>query len=868
VELKFLLLHHRGNLLVIAEKSLADSISNDLTNYLKDLAADGWNVNMIQVLKTDSIQKVKREIKNHNQAIGDLKTIIFIGHVPVPYSGNYSPDGHSEHAGCWPTDAYYAIDYDQWSDEEINSFGIARSENVNLPGDGKWDNNILPAKVNYYSGRIDLSNMPTFSKNEAQLTSQYFNKNHNYRYKTTVTADKGIIEDNFTTTQGAYSSAAWRGFSVLFGPKNIEEGDFLTKCKSQNYIFGFGAGAGTYTSCGGIANTDSFKTKKAAIFNMFFGSYFGDWDNSNNFLRAPLASEENGLTVAWSGRPYWQNHPMALGEPIGYCVALTQNNQGTYRDNSFGKTVHIGLMGDPTLRLNYFAPPDSLTASLESSNSAVRLNWEASSDSNTIGYYVYRSQNELNNSTPINSTLITGLTFLDNTPAEGTNYYLVKALKLSITPSGSYYNLSQGVEVVVSGITPNTKPIVRTRNSTLFLDASGSATLLASSVDSGSTANYTIDSYILSKSIFSCSDIGVNTITLTVTDVESNSNSGQALITVLDTISPKVLTKNISINLTNGSLTLSANDIDNGSYDNCAIANSTVSPSNFNCTHSGAQIVTLTITDVNGNVSEAQAIVTILSKPEVNISVSRSDNTFTGGNATTIYLGYGAQKVNLNVETNIGSSFSYNWSPGTNLNCTSCSSPKFSPQSKGNYTCSVIVTNNFGCSTTAAISLCVLDIRAKDCDDDDDDDDDEDDDDNKVLICHKATANSLRAKTIEISRKAVAAHLKKYPNDQLGRCGDGCNLNKMNFSEPEEIIEFSTVICSPNPYNQSFKLKFDRDFSESANLIIHDLSGKQIQKYNLENDEDVYGENLPSGMYLATFNQGSFTKTFRLIKID
>ena len=150
--------------------------------------------------------------------------------------------------------------------------------------------------------------MPAFTKNESQLTSQYFNKNHNYRYKNTVTVDKGIIEDNFTTTQGAYSSAAWRSFSVMFGPKNIQTGDFLTKCQSENVMFGFGAGAGNYTSCDGIASTDSFKTKKAAIFNLFFGSYFGDWDNANNFLRAPLASEENGLTVAWSGRPYWQNH--------------------------------------------------------------------------------------------------------------------------------------------------------------------------------------------------------------------------------------------------------------------------------------------------------------------------------------------------------------------------------------------------------------------------------------------------------------------------------------------------------------------------------------------------------------------------------
>jgi hypothetical protein len=850
------IIHNRGSLLVISEQTLTDSIPNEINSYLKDLAGDGWNVEMYIVSKTDSIQKIKRLIKNYNLAIGNLKTVIIIGHVPVPYSGNYSPDGHSDHAGCWPTDAYYVLDYEQWLDEEINYSGIARNENINMPGDGKWDNNILPAKVNFYTGRIDLSNMPAFSKNEAQLTKQYFNKNHKYRLNKTAISSKGVIEDNFTTLQGAYSSAAWRSFSVMLGPDNIEEGDYLTKCQSQNLLFGFGAGAGTYNSCAGIATTDSFKNKKGAIFNMFFGSYFGDWDNSNNFLRAPLASPENGLTVAWSGRPYWQNHPLALGEPMGYCALLTQNNQGIYKDNSFGKTVHMGLMGDPTLRLNYFCPPDSLTANLEANNTTVQLQWKASSDSDVIGYFIYRSQNIFSNNIPLNTTPITELTFTDAGAMEGTNYYLVKALKLSVTPSGSYYNLSQGVEIAVSGVTPNVKPIVKTRNSTLYLDATGSAVLQVSDVDSGSSALFTIDSYILSKSTFSCSDIGVNSTTLTVTDIQNNSNAAQAYLTVLDTISPTVLIKNDTINLVNGTATLNANDIDNGSYDNCGISSMTVYPSNFNCTHAGLQTVTLTVTDVNGNISSAQARVFILSAPIVNILVTRTDTTYTGGVASNIYLGYGAQKVSLNAVTTEFNNYSYVWSPSNRLSCTTCAKPLFSPKYEGNYSYMVTVTNNFGCTSTSTITLCVVDVRA-------------DDDDDDIYICHKSP-NSTKYTTKEISKKAVAAYLKKYPNDKLGRCNKGCNLNKMSLLEEEEELVSDEIKFSPNPFSNSFKLNFDRENLETASLEISDILGKQLLFYTLNSSskDEFYGENLPVGIYMATFRQGSISKTFRLVKID
>jgi hypothetical protein len=60
-----------------------------------------------------------------------------------------------------------------------------------------------------------------------------------------------------------------------------------------------------------------------SVFNMLFGSYFGDWENQNNFLRASIAAEGYTLTNCWAGRPNWHFHHMALGETIGYGTRLT-----------------------------------------------------------------------------------------------------------------------------------------------------------------------------------------------------------------------------------------------------------------------------------------------------------------------------------------------------------------------------------------------------------------------------------------------------------------------------------------------------------------------------------------------------------------
>jgi hypothetical protein len=177
---------------------------------------------------------------------------------------------------------------------------------------------------------------------------------------------------------------------------------------------------------------------------MLFGSWLGDWDSEDNFQRAVLASPTYGLTCALSGRPHWFFHHMALGQPIGYSTRLTQNNRGLYQNqqnNCMGQ-IHIALMGDPTLRMHIVAPPTEVTCMAGSNN--VALSWKASSEP-IEGYYVYRAANPSGPFERVTSSLLTEAAFTDsngNIVADST--YMVRAVKLEISASGTYYNASQG----------------------------------------------------------------------------------------------------------------------------------------------------------------------------------------------------------------------------------------------------------------------------------------------------------------------------------------------------------------------------------------------------------------------------------------
>ncbi len=147
---------------------------------------------------------------------------------------------------------------------------------------------------------------------------------------------------------------------------------------------------------------------------------------------------------------------------------------------------------------------------------------------------------------------------------------------------------------------------------TIQLDASGNAVITANDVNNGSSDNCGTPSLSIDKTSFDCTNLGTNTVTLTVTDASGNTASCSATVTVMDEIVPTVVCRDITAQLdATGNVSISVSEIDNGSSDNCGIASLSLDKTDFNCTHVGANTVVLTATDNDGKTSTCNATVTI-----------------------------------------------------------------------------------------------------------------------------------------------------------------------------------------------------------------------------------------------------------------
>ncbi len=161
-------------------------------------------------------------------------------------------------------------------------------------------------------------------------------------------------------------------------------------------------------------------------------------------------------------------------------------------------------------------------------------------------------------------------------------------------------------------------PTVVVNPITVFYDASGHYTLTPSdisSLSSGSSDACGIASRTVNPSTFTTANVGANTVTVTVTDVNGNSASNTTTVTLKDNVPPAETLNPITITLgTNGMYTLSPSDdaaLTAGSTDAFPITSILVTPDSFNCGNVGPNTVSVKITDNQGNSSTGSTTVTV-----------------------------------------------------------------------------------------------------------------------------------------------------------------------------------------------------------------------------------------------------------------
>jgi hypothetical protein len=384
------------------------------------------------------------------------------------------------HIGAWATDAYYADMDGEWPDEEVRETRSDYAWNHNVPGDGKFDvtafderrlGGYTPGKyplAELWFGRVDLSDLPAFDLTEEQLLRRYLDQNHAYRHGVKTYQRRALIDYNLPggpQGKGNMNNGAWRSFAAMFGRAQVHANpavDWFRTLGEQDYLWAAGVGFGRFTSISGIGATTDFATRQArVVFTVLYGSYFGDWDNRNNLMRAAIASEDI-LTCAWLGPQLNANfgltlQHLALGETVGYAIDVTHHQGRLYHESSMQlksgmyRNIHISLLGDPTLRLHVVKPPTDLRVTRNPSERTVRLEWKPSPESGRPGfrgYRVYRAATWRGPFMPVTGG--SRITANEATvPAGAGPWYMVRALKLEQSPSGTYINASQGTSARV-----------------------------------------------------------------------------------------------------------------------------------------------------------------------------------------------------------------------------------------------------------------------------------------------------------------------------------------------------------------------------------------------------------------------------------
>jgi uncharacterized lipoprotein YddW (UPF0748 family) len=178
--------------------------------------------------------------------------------------------------------------------------------------------------------------------------------------------------------------------------------------------------------------------------------------------------------------------------------------------------------------------PGAVSA-LDGANGVVQLAWTAPADGademeKVRRFAVYRSDvREVDIEKPANLVGLTNAleTSLTDTTAGAGKYYFYTVTSVN--------RLS--TESAPAAVTSNDHeaPAVRTRDASVTL-AGGVAGIVAADVDNGTSDNWGVESLAVSRSSFSCADIGANRVELTAIDKAGNTASGAATVNVLGSV--------------------------------------------------------------------------------------------------------------------------------------------------------------------------------------------------------------------------------------------------------------------------------------------------------------------------------------------
>jgi hypothetical protein len=346
---------------------------------------------------------------------------------------------------------------------------------------------------------------------------------------------------------------------------------------------------------------------------------------------------------------------------------------------------------------------------------------------------------------------------------------------------------------------------------------------------------------------------GITTVIWTVTDASGNTKTATQTVTVSDNQNPTIVAPP-AVNVTPDNSSCTAKNVSLGSAvtgDNCS--GTTVTNNAPAIFPLGNTIVIWKVTDASGNSATANQIVTVAVSPPITVSIPDVFAVSPGGEANTIYIGYGPASLTLNGVVSGGAgSYSYKWTIGSSagpaLNATS--SYVVSPGSTATYYFNV--KDMYGCSAPLVTkTVYVEDVRCGAKQD-------------KIIVCQLVKGKYV---TNCIASKDVASALAN--GSYLGACINTTITSTNNLAIPENSFVSLAITAMPNPSSQYFTIGIKGGNTlEKLKLRVTDILGRTMeQRENIQTNSTLtLGHNYRPGVYIAEIIQGTEHKLLKLIK--
>ena len=452
----------------------------------------------------------------------------------------------------------------------------------------------------------------------------------------------------------------------------------------------------------------------------------------------------------------------------------------------------------------------------------------------------------------------------------------------------------------------NIAPVAIAQAVTVQLDNLGLGSITAAQVDNGSNDACGIQSLSVSPNTFTCANVGVNTVTLTVTDYNGNVSTANAVVTVVDNTIPLITcTPNKAVNPNNAGCTYKhiGTTWNPVATDNCSVSSIkyTLSGDTTSATDAFTTldnvVFNIGVTTVAAYAYDASNNKSIACTFKVTVTNTLSATSTNSNNV--LYYGYSGDQTSTFSVTPLGGTGPYtisitmnrakkcnqindagdeSWTAdsGSITTDNSClgfpstvssipisvkeiSAGMFSVTVRlmADATITATVRDSNGCTATTSKDIHAEDVRCFAGNSGN----------AKVTICHRTGSTKNPCIAICVDQSAVQEHLNH--GDYVGICTKTCvaPINTKLIEEVEEETTVFKVTAYPNPSSSQFTLLVEGGQNEKVEVLVYDMLARLVKRIEKFDGQPIlFGEELPTGEYLTIVKQGENMKAVNLIK--